>query len=896
MNMGDEVRKKPAKEKLYELAHNLLLRDEVKARCVFGMDKNVLNDFDDFDEFRSDKLALIECMGNLLTIAGVFLYSKFNQWRSETVENLADKEMPNALYLKRLLAGVQNTNTFFDQASSGLRVLRVLDGLYDTFDMNFNVIKYIIINSQIEAGYNSNKNKGLSKLIGFPYEESFCLTCDPRNSFKREKHCNLAEAFNIISTYRNDPNIKNTSEGDKYKYENIACNFEDVFTTMEFLERVKLELDGEGNVNFVETAEDGTEKRIPSYGVARVFETNEGKCSGVYKSGNDKLDDYIINFYLLENIEYDLNPDTINARIIFSYRAFDERDLVQVYFTEKEGFVPEDCEFDITREKSAVECFKKISGYLPGSRAASSFFRGMITSHYRYHNILAPSIVDAIDIFMDVKKRILKEFVENNETPFKEALESTFKTLEFALNKSFPNKWKDKIDELCKYIYNPENIYRRIIDWDTLMAKILIYEGPSEIIRTILLHENTYSSTNNQIDKYSLDDYKKIGEICKQIIAGLEMRYIDNIFDANKVYEKQETRLADLQPSIDKSLFPEGFMMKVTCRTLAQSFIDTIVTTLTNIDKKESGIVNNKFAENSIQDTIEIFNLESNAINADHAFLRTITAFLSFYEGILKSCEQRMSYEFEKSIRNLSQEDIGKWQKEIENKFFSGARDKAAELKVKFKADNAVDIAINELWEFANNKEDIRLRSYNAVLARPPINPDKLEKVLRIKNKNNKKIILDENENEIDFEKALKERKLTNYIEKKKFLEKIVRFLTGDDLSDTKKEINYDLSNYTGYKEHVKKVIYPQIVTFAKHREDCDANDCLIMDHTGAFAEWHDGVVQILTEFKYIINNSYYAMPNLNRIETEWWVDPILISCYEFDEEVRKASADADVK
>jgi hypothetical protein len=37
-------------------------------------------------------------------------------------------------------------------------------------------------------------------------------------------------------------------------------------------------------------------------------------------------------------------------------------------------------------------------------------------------------------------------------------------------------------------------------------------------------------------------------------------------------------------------------------------------------------------------------------------------------------------------------------------------------------------------------------------------------------------------------------------------------------------------------------------------------------------------------------------MPNLNRIETEWWVNPILISCYEFDEKVRKASADGDIK
>jgi len=89
-------------------------------------------------------------------------------------------------------------------------------------------------------------------------------------------------------------------------------------------------------------------------------------------------------------------------------------------------------------------------------------------------------------------------------------------------------------------------------------------------------------------------------------------------------------------------------------------------------------------------------------------------------------------------------------------------------------------------------------------------------------------------------------------------------------------------------------VVYPQIVTFAKQREDNDSNKCLIMNHSGAFADWHKSGVQILTEFKYEINHSYYALPNIHRIDTEWWVEPILVSCYEFDEVIRKTSADKE--
>jgi len=429
-----------------------------------------------------------------------------------------------------------------------------------------------------------------------------------------------------------------------------------------------------------------------------------------------------------------------------------------------------------------------------------------------------------------------------------------------------------------------------LIDWDTLIARILIYEGPSEIVKTILLHDKVYHETK---------DKEQIEKVCDQIIAGLEMRYIDNIFDACTVSQKQKDNYAFFKPSIDnfKKLFPGDYAAKMECKALAQSYIDTIVNTLTKIDKNDSNIANNKFAENSIQDTLEIlktYKSEKNSINADKAFLRTIKAFLSFYAGIFKNCRSRMSYEFEKSASILSPKEVERWQVKIEEDFFSGVTEKAKELSVKFNEENAVEQALKELWKFADMPPDDE-RYYYVVLARAPINFAKLTKIFNVvggENKTNENIIFTENGSEdVDFEQAVENGTIIEY------LEKIVRFLAGDDLSNSNtKEKNCDKSNYTGYKEYAKRVVYPQIVTYAKHREDCDANDCLIMDHTGAFASWHDREVQILTEFKYKINHSYYVMPNLNRIETEWWVDPILISCYEFDEEVRKASAGADTK
>jgi hypothetical protein len=888
--MIENKRNRPDSTQLHKMVIDLLDDNPVMARCILGKNQNVLKKEEAFEKCREQTQPLIKWMGNLITLAGAFLYAKFNKWSTGCGAHPTDKERPNALYLKRLLAGVQSVDAYFDQASSGLRVLRVLDGLYDSFDMNFFVIKYIIINAQIEAGFNfqddeDDERRGLSQLIGFPHEASFRAVCNSEKKFKK-KGCNLAAAFNYISVYRNDPTLKNTFDSGEHNAD-IECAFEDVFSTMEFMKRVKLDIDTDGNVNFKETTATGTEEYIQSHGVVKVFETKSGKCTGIYKNGMNLPKDFIVDFYLLEGIEYLPENSTINAAIRFSYKSFDENDSVLGYFSEKAGLKPEGCDFCIPSKISAAECFKWISGYLPGTRSASSFFRGMITTHYRYHNILAPSIVDAIDDDIDAKNRILHGFVRNDKYAFKEALEPTFKTLEYALDEIFPNDWEGKIDKLCDYIREDDYKYRRVIDWDTLIARLLIYEGPSEIIKAAFLHETNKKQTGFII--HEINDKEKIKKVCDKIIAGLEMRYIDDIFDAETVSQKQKDKYnATFKKRVEqfRKDFPCEHANKIECKALVQSYVDTLVSTLTKTERNDIGPVNNKFAENSINDTMEILNERRPGI-VEKAFLRTVRAFLSFYAGILECCSTRMSYEFEKGFTIMPPEKVKSFQDEIEAKFFDGVFKKARELYVMFDEEKTqqlrpvVKLAIKELWEFAYTPPDI-IRQYNAVLARDPINAAKLRDIFYLDN--NEIIIVrgrtdDRKDLDINFEEA-------SDVELRVFLEKVVDFLAGEK----RDEISVDKSNYTAYKEYARKVIYPQIVIFAKRREDCDANNCLIMDHSGAFADWHDGEVQILTEFKYDINYAYYAMPNLNRIETEWWVDPLLVSCHKFDEVIRNAS------
>jgi len=881
------IRETPEIQELFEKMQKVLSHDPLMARCVLDGNTRALESLGRFRDCLKKAVFPLEWMGRLATLAGIFLFSKFSKWRKETGSNPTGKDLPNALFLKRLFSGLSDAREYFIKPSTALRVLRVMDGLYDSFDMSFFVIKYIIINSQIEAGY--NKKAGLSKLLGFPQEKSFLVSCDHKDYFSvPELSRNLSGAFNWISACRSDPNLDQTMST-KYPPDKIKLAFEDIFDALSFMARVKLDIDSEGIVNFIETCPHKKEEKIPSNGVIRLFEKVDETYFSCSEIAEDKEN---IDFFMLEKMEVLKNEATVNSGIKFAYRSFSEKESLTAYFIEKEPYDIKDfkvqpLDLKVNRQKSAMEFYKRVSGYYPVTHTASSFYRGMLTTHYRYHNILAPAIVDALCDSRDAKVRILKTLVVKDEKHFFEMLEPVFKALQFS-NTSELNDWqnldfKDKIDKLCAYIENDDYRHRRIVDWDTLIMRVLIYDGPTEVIRTLLLDDNK---------SYSIDYKDTIKSICNHIIAGLEMRYIDEIFDAREVSNNQKENYKRVfKPKIDryKELFP-GQAAKIECKALVQSYIDTIVEKLTNIERadKNEQVADNVFAENNILDAIEIMENNKTSKNfkvTERAFLQSIISFLAFYDGLNSACQHRMNYEFEKSSKILSQKEIESFKKEIESEFLVSVESKASELFLAFSKvkGGAIELALKELWAFANMSYEDTKR-YNALLARPPISRARLEKIF-FEDAMGELMFIDERDEKLTFEEVYEDDSLLV-----SFLEKILRFLQGEDvLARRQSQVRIpDKSDYGGYKEHAKTVIYPQVVTFSKHKEDGDSNDCLIMDHTGAFAPWHDGEVQILTEFKYTLNYAYYVLPNINRIETEWWVDPFLISCKNFDAKIKQ--------
>jgi hypothetical protein len=708
---------------------------------------------------------------------------------------------------------------------------------------------------------------------------------------------NLAEAFNLVLICRNDNNLAMASRMGKYDPTEIDCALLDSFDAMEFIKRIRLEAEENGDIVFIEN-EDGEERRFPSYGTVKMFKRSDDNDRFItFEMGQDHAEDPSNAFFYLEHIDYILDADTADAAVDLKYHSFDETCSVSVLASENESFRPPG-EYDIITQlkRSAAILFRRISGYLPGTRPRSSFFRGTISSHYRYHNMLAPSVVDAIDDDRDAKSRLLEVFAKKGEAAYRHTLEPALKMMESQSKRASPYTWEEKVDDLCSFVKDSANDFRRLVDWDALVSRILIYNGPTGLIKAALLNDG---ESGNDRAGYKEKDKDHIDTVCRHIIAGLEMRYIDSIFDAESVSRKKDEIYEVFGSGIGimKEYFPGvDYITELECRTLAQSYIDAIVKTLTKIEENDSENKHrfNKFAENSIQDSLRILEgysarPDKNSKNAQQTFLRSVTAFLAFYEGVYECRQPRLIYEFEKSASILEPARIEYYRERIDESFIAGVRKEAGRLKEIFSSEDAVKKALIELWNSADKnlyRTEERNKYYQAILARPPMSHSKLSRIYEVDGDH---VYFKKDERNYDIDSIDSESLRIM------FLRSVLDFLAGNSKDGADSENMYR-GNHTAYKERIMRVVYPQVVSFTKHSQDPDANESLIMMNMGnAFADWNDGGVCVLTEFKHKINRAYYVLPNMGRIDMEWWVDPLLIPCYKFDKAMRDVLSDKDV-
>ncbi|MBQ9369681.1 MAG: hypothetical protein IJU10_01245 [Clostridia bacterium] len=87
-----------------------------------------------------------------------------------------------------------------------------------------------------------------------------------------------------------------------------------------------------------------------------------------------------------------------------------------------------------------------------------------------------------------------------------------------------------------------------------------------------------------------------------------------------------------------------------------------------------------------------------------------------------------------------------------------------------------------------------------------------------------------------------------------------------------------------GFKTHnVVDAVYPSCAVYISHFSNRDGYRTMTFLLTGEGGH-EDKEIKILTDFKYRMGEAYYCLPNVARSNKNWWIEPFIVNCRDFDE------------
>ena len=871
---------------IYEKIKEITSSCENLKRCILGEDCDIiLKSLKSFKLNLSDPILALEWSGSIINITSLFLYSKFNMVKRES--NMK-KGIPNLLYLKRLLCGLEKT-VGFDKPSASLRLLRVLDGIYHVYDMNLMVMRYIITNAQIETGTYHRAKPGLTNLIDLPKDNHFKLSCDINNYDEYDFEMfgyKLENAFNYISSCRIDKDFfGKINDPEQNLTEKSIDSLFRVLHALDFISKVKIKINDDGVVDFIEETKKST-KKISSYGVVKVFAVGENKDDFIeYTEGCEP------KYFFLKKIKYSNDKSYCELE----YKSFDEFKTKKVYIYQKEdSSKPTQNQIFVD---SIVDFYHDTIGYLSGSLTEAYYFANRVTEDYRDHNIFAPAISDAIDDIWDSKIKILQEYIKNDRETYKDMFKPIFSMLKLKNNKmkdveedknlNDNERWKKQIDIVQDYIQHVDHQQYRLINWDIPIAKIL--EGSASGLFQSIFAEHS---------KKRASSYGQIEKVCKEIVNGIEMRFFyssntgENIKSfANQImiFQNQVKGYLDEKLEKLKDKIPEKYYHEARCNALIYSYSESINKFLKNEIHVDS-IESQQWADNGLCSKIAIIqnliktNISGKKEMAETVFVQIIKSFLSFYAGIQSCIQSWIKYDMDSRFITLSENKSIEHKKNIDDSFFIGVSKEVQRLSSIRKGKNLSETYLLELWDFAKTTapdskrmDDIKkIHSCSeAIFDRTPINYDSIKKIYTVDENRNIHFVGRKGEGVIFFDEVLEEKNdaiIDIYIER---LADIMILLNGG--ADATFQSSLD------QEELVKKVVYPHVVVYTKKHTDRGEKNKMIMEYTGLFSSFLNGEVSVFSQLNYDLNHTYYALPKHSNSGKDKWYHPILISCNMFD-------------
>jgi hypothetical protein len=216
------------------------------------------------EDFKEEYLAAdteAQYMNCLFNIGAAYLYLKFNKWRAagKPVDLQDGRSVPAALFLRLILDG-KEIIPHSEHPIASVRVLNVLDRLYDGFDLNFEVINYIIINTQVELGSDPDEHTMLSELPGFPLKDLRLLYLHSTGDKVEYLGRSLENALHIVFRFRNDEAFSRAVSCNEITEQGTRKALFDVLKAFAFLKNVRFTVDKKTRfINMVETREENYE-------------------------------------------------------------------------------------------------------------------------------------------------------------------------------------------------------------------------------------------------------------------------------------------------------------------------------------------------------------------------------------------------------------------------------------------------------------------------------------------------------------------------------------------------------------------------------------------------------------------------------------------------------------
>ncbi len=87
-----------------------------------------------------------------------------------------------------------------------------------------------------------------------------------------------------------------------------------------------------------------------------------------------------------------------------------------------------------------------------------------------------------------------------------------------------------------------------------------------------------------------------------------------------------------------------------------------------------------------------------------------------------------------------------------------------------------------------------------------------------------------------------------------------------------------------GFKTHnVVEAVYPACAIYISNFSNRDGYKTMTFLLTGEEGQ-EDKEIKILTDFEYRMGEAYYCLPNVARSNKNWWIEPFIVNCRDFDE------------